>query len=497
MLLLVPICGLVCQPIIGSYSDRYGSIIGSRTPFLLIVCITTAISSYLFSWGRETSAKFLPGSDPENLTGAAALLAKIFVVFGIVGSGISQDINNACSRSLVVEKVSFDHQSLVNAVAGISGALGSLMSYAVCAMDLPELIGTNRLDQLQLLSIITVVITLLTIIVTIITANEGSTKKTEGGKWDDPLRVIYYTIKKLPKPIRAVCNIQFFSSLPWYPVLFFSSIWVEENTFSAEAITGTDGDRNGNMSNARVASIPLVVFSLSSLIAGLLMPMITPLGYLKNRRKSKFKNYLFKLYNVFAYLGNSVPKVWAFSHLLLFVVLCFTPIRISFYNCLVIMAVLGYAWGIAQWIPFAIISELLIKLKNEPPNLHLYLDSFTETTTDGKTPAKTTSHKNEIIIDNGAILGVHNIYIVAPQLISAFISLGVTHYVDTQFRATGMVSSGWCMLACSPGALVAAYLILKNIPEIDKRYELFKNESVVDSGPMCARIFPPKIFHKK
>lgn len=95
-------------------------------------------------------------------------------------------------------------------------------------------------------------------------------------------------------------------------------------------------------------------------------------------------------------------------------------------------------------------------------------------------------NKLEIMIDSGAIFGVHNVYIVIPQLISAFISLGVTHFIDQNYKSSEPVSAGWCMLASSPGTLVAAYLIMKNIPKLDAQYGIC-DENKENKGVMiCA-----------
>lgn len=93
---------------------------------------------------------------------------------------------------------------------------------------------------------------------------------------------------------------------------------------------------------------------------------------------------------------------------------------------------------------------------------------------------------SEVMIDSGAIFGVHNVYIVVPQLVSALISLGVTHYIDTNFATSTSITTGWCMLACSPGALVAAYLIMKKVPKLDAQYGLCGGEKPEKEAVVCA-----------
>lgn len=383
MLLLVPMCGLVCQPVIGSYSDRCGTRIGSRTPFLLGVSVLTTITSFMFSCAPQVAAFLVPGSNPEKLSGSAEVIAKFMAVIAIVGSGIAQDVNSACSRSLLVDKVPFSQQSLANAFAAISGALGSLASYAICSVDLPEIVGTKKFNQLHLVSLVTSIVSFVTILITVVVAKEDPTPKMPKAKWYDPLKEIIYTVKDLPSPIRTLCNIQFFGSLPWYPILFFSSTWVEQNTYNPNiAVIGEDGMEE-KMSNARHATLPLVIFSLASLLSGLFVPMAVPMSPPNQSWKKGWKRVIYVPYKILSSISSSTPKAWACSHIFLFMTLCVAPIKMGFYSCLFMLALIGYCWGIVQWIPFAILSELLIKLKQDYPymlrsttNLTIQVDHF-------------------------------------------------------------------------------------------------------------------------
>jgi solute carrier family 45, member 1/2/4 len=184
-----------------------------------------------------------------------------FAVFGFYVLDFSINAVQACCRSLIVDLSPLDNQNSASAWAGMMVGLGNVFGYFFGFIDLVYAFPAFGDTQLKVLCIITIFILDLTIFINCVHAVEiANTLESPKGSVFEPLLQIYDSWKTLPMPIRKVCNAQFFAWIGWFPFLFYSSSWI--------------GGRFGGSIDAREGSFGLLLFSLISLIAGFVLPII-------------------------------------------------------------------------------------------------------------------------------------------------------------------------------------------------------------------------------
>ncbi|KAJ9124826.1 hypothetical protein QFC24_003195 [Naganishia onofrii] len=176
-----PLSGLIMQPIIGVLADRSRSRFGRRRPFMLAGCVVSVFAMMLLSWAREVA----------EWCGGGRKLAIGLAVWAIYLIDFSINAVQATDRALVVDILPPSQQEKGNAWAGRMFGTGSLAGFYV-----------RKSSQLNMKSTI---------------------------------HSIWKNIFTLPPAIRSICYAQFFAWIGWFPILFYTSVWVGE-IYTREAI---------------------------------------------------------------------------------------------------------------------------------------------------------------------------------------------------------------------------------------------------------------------
>jgi solute carrier family 45 protein 1/2/4 len=145
-------------------------------------------------------------------------------------------------------------------------ATGHLIGYAAGTLDLVGIFGTSFGDtQFKKMALIAGLGLIFTVGVTSWAVTE---RVLISGKDADakigPLEIyrkISSALLHLPPRIQAICWVQFWSWIGWFPFLFYSSTWVGETYFRYDAPHDPkdSGDALGDV--GRIGSMALVVFS--------------------------------------------------------------------------------------------------------------------------------------------------------------------------------------------------------------------------------------------
>jgi solute carrier family 45, member 1/2/4 len=135
--------------------------------------------------------------------------------------------------------------------------------------------------------------------------------------------VIYKTLFSLPNRIRAICFIQFFAWLGWFPFLFFSSTWVGEVYQRYDQPNEPKGDTKDRPKDAvadiaRVGSMALVLFACMSLIGSITLPWIVkkPASDPQNKEPPPKYELLNKILKAIKPYKPSLSMAWMVSHIL-------------------------------------------------------------------------------------------------------------------------------------------------------------------------------------
>jgi len=133
----------------------------------------------------------------------------------------------------------------------------------------------------------------------------------------------------------------------------------------------------------------------------------------------------------------TLPLLWRSSHILFAVAMFSTYSAHTVSTGTALVAIVGVSWALTQWVPYAIIGQEIASM-NE---LHCAEDHWDETVP--QRPAL------------GTILGLHNSFIAAPQILaalacSALFKLFEVLHVDDSF--------GWVLRCAGISGLAAAWM---------------------------------------
>ncbi|WFD00614.1 hypothetical protein MYAM1_003365 [Malassezia yamatoensis] len=263
VLMAGPLSGLLVQPVVGIFSDHCTSRWGRRRPFILgglLLCLAAllclAIASNLARIHGPVTSTF----------------GIILGIVGILGIDISVNTLSAAHRALVLDMLSAEDQDMANAWATRFSNLGSVLGYLVGDLDLSNGLDLDQLSVLTLCAGVLLVLTHLTLFVLLeepLLAGIQPIPKTGFFRvLSDLFWHLYHTGRSLPRSIWDLFQIQFFSWLAWFPILYYSSSWVAEIYHAASEQTA------GELSEAarRTGSFALMCYALTALVASVVLP---------------------------------------------------------------------------------------------------------------------------------------------------------------------------------------------------------------------------------
>ncbi|KAG8868305.1 hypothetical protein FRB97_002557 [Tulasnella sp. 331] len=228
-----PLSGFIVQPIVGNIADRSKSKYGRRRPFMFYGCIVCIISFLLLSFARMFAGIFVYGPSRGN-----DLLTQLLAVFAMYSVNFAVNVVEAANKTIIIDILTGDQQASANAWAARMGGIGAICGFFVTQVDLVLIFPYFGQTQLQILSILGGIVLLVTHGVTMLCVQEVPLETTDlssnlhgGSGFVQALRSISSipkTFVTLPKPIRQLCWIQFFSWIGWFPAAFFATTWIGE-----------------------------------------------------------------------------------------------------------------------------------------------------------------------------------------------------------------------------------------------------------------------------
>lgn len=226
-----PLTGMIVQPIIGHYSDKTWTRLGRRRPYFLAGAVLTSLALILMP-----NAAMFTAFAPAMFIGAGMLMI------------MDASINIAMEpfRALVADLLPSEQRtlgfSIQTSLIGIGALLGSWLPYI-----LAEWIGISKTapagevpDNVIFSFYIGAIVLLITILWTIIRTKEyppeayiDETNPDKAIQGSSGLKEIWFDIKHMPKTMRQLGLVQFFS---WIALF---SMWVFTTPAVAVHIYGT------------------------------------------------------------------------------------------------------------------------------------------------------------------------------------------------------------------------------------------------------------------
>lgn len=348
-----PLSGLIVQPLIGVLADNSKSRFGRRRPLIGVSAALCCVATLLFGYARPFAGLFTTPGSPSHDS-----LAIWLAVLSIYCIDFSINAVGALDRALLVDTLPPSDQPSGNAWAARMLAIGSVVGFFVGEIDLPQWLPFLGRAQLQDLVVIASLLLIFTHLLTSVCVKErvlvATDSRAKGLK--NEIYNIWNTLTRLPRVIRQICYIQFFSSLAWFPVLFYTTVYIGE--LHKQVSPPPEDDLSAVMLDeeaTRLGARALFYSALVSLAANIIMPffivrakevaMLTPL----QPRKPWLERVQVHL-----------ATLWAFSLFVFALCMAATFIVSSVGGATFIMSVTGFCWAIVQWAPFTLLAEAIL-----------------------------------------------------------------------------------------------------------------------------------------
>ncbi|KAG8915320.1 hypothetical protein FRC01_003705 [Tulasnella sp. 417] len=232
--------------------------------------------------------------------------------------------------------------------------------------------------QLQVLSVVTSIFLMVTHGITSASVTEKVLVKEADGQTKGSVlsifKDIWNNILTLPRVILQICIVQFFSWIAWFPVLFFSTVWVGEiytREMLAKDPSLSPDDPTLQADATRAGSRALLWSSILSLVASILLPFMVhqssfdsdgderPWAGGGGRSKRKDDSWA----RVFQWLKSMrihLATLWMISHLLFAITMGLTYFSTSVDNASALITLTGFSWAVSQWVPFSLLGEAIL-----------------------------------------------------------------------------------------------------------------------------------------
>lgn len=285
---------------------------------------------------------------------------------------------------------------------------------------------------------------------------------------------IYERTVNVPKRIQAICWIQFWSWIGWFPLLFYGSVWVGEIYLRHHA-PNESGDALSKV--GMVGSAALIVHSVTTFITAIVLPwLVTSPGDAEKPaftpRPPESLRGIMQMLTTFS--KPSLLNTWTFGTLVFSISMIFAPAVKSVGFATMLMAITGVSSAIASLaagtyigvevnrlsdaLPTHVEKDLDEKLVPKSPHLRRSSDDF------AGTPSSSTGELS------GIYLGILNIYTTIPQFVGTGISWAVFSIMepglspelakdahpDEHHSVEGVSAVGVCLFIGALSSLIAA-----------------------------------------
>ncbi|ODV59714.1 MFS general substrate transporter [Ascoidea rubescens DSM 1968] len=300
--------------------------------------------------------------------------------------------------------------------------------------------------------------------------NNNNNNNSVSSQFKNFFKKLYLTIKfKLSPQIKLINFVEFFAWIGYFPMLFYTTTYVGE-IYIFQYLNQRKNDGlpplldNSALSQLKEESVrkgsqALLVHSVSSLFIVIFLPLLV------NSNLFNFNTIHTNILSFSFIKSPTVKNFWIISHIIFIICMSSTFFIQNFYQIIIMYCFLGIPWGSALWAPFVLIGEELTRIKHYKTSLKQFILNNNNNDINDILNDQSTSYSsnydndndndndNEIININtnintntnaniniqtnysnkvfnfkkyeheaGIILGIHNIFVAAPQAISSLLS---------------------------------------------------------------------------
>lgn len=363
-----PLSGLIMQPIVGTMADKSRSRYGRRRPVMVAGALAVAALLVVLGWAAEIVGMLV--SSDKMKQEATVVLA----VFSIYALDFAINAVQCSCRSLIIDTLPVPKQQLGSAWASRMVAVGQLVGYAVGALDLGRIFGNAFGDsQFKQVTLISATALLSAISLTSWAVTERVLISDGSQPGDDAstsiratLATIFHTALNLPPQIRAICHIQCFSWIGWFPFLFYSTTWVGETWLRYDAPPSARDVPDLLASIGRIGSFTLILFSIMTFVCSVSLPWLVRSPDEDKQQATGFTPRPPEaLKRLLPFLPKEKPSLltaWTAGHFLFAATIIWAPFVTSINAARLVVAASGLPWALACWAPFTFIGVEINRL---------------------------------------------------------------------------------------------------------------------------------------
>ena len=379
----------------------------------------------------------------------------------------------ATLRALVVDCAPSHQQEDANAWASRLIGAGNIIGHLCAFANLPDLfpfLGNTQFKVLCAIASISLSTTVAISCSCISERNsrqEGQFKTTRGSLAF--IRSISSSFRRLPPLTRQVCEVQFLNWIGWFPFLFYASTYIGQlfvNPILERNPHLTPDELDSMWEDAtRVGSFSLLVFAIVSFVSNTVLPFfITPTASPEatNRDSSTTRAKRFARWLQIPWL--TLRRAWLLSHILFAICMALTFFITSANGGVALAGIVGVSWSLTLWAPFALIS---LDLSRQAQQNRARLRASREVA-DASEAGQALGEANENNDEDqaGIVLGLHNVALCAPQVLSTVISSAIFNLTQRNRGEAGDDSVGWVLRFGVVASLSAAFMTTR----IDERW---------------------------
>ena len=285
------------------------------------------------------------------------------------------------------------------------------------------------------------------------------------------LKSLLHRTLNLPPRMQAICWVQFWTWIGWFPFLFYSSTWVGETYYRYEhpappPTSESDDESHDALGNVgRLGSLALVIFSFTTFTSSILLPYVvrSPKSFGREnftpRPPPSLSKAIQSLLMRSADLQPDLVTTWLLCNLLFAATMVWAPFVRSLAFATTLVALAGVPWAVSSWAPFAEMGVEINRLASGEPiangaptnvifpsgggrNGYAAVQPSMEADTDDDIEMEEARQHRGVISDSvlrlshdddddahpstgelaGVYLGVLNVYTTLPQFVGTFIS---------------------------------------------------------------------------
>ncbi|ODM21431.1 hypothetical protein SI65_02275 [Aspergillus cristatus] len=449
-----PLTGTLVQPYIGIRSDNCRSRWGKRRPFMVLGGTVTVICLLALAWIREIVGTLLGifGVDAQSdKVQLAAIVAAMILMYCL---DFAINTIQAATRALIVDNAPWYQQETANAWASRVSGAGNILGCILGFMDLPKILPILGNTQFQVLCVLTSLSLSVTLLITCIyTQEQVYHEELQAGNTLTPIslvQLIHRSVNRLSSQTRRVFAIQFASWFGWFLFLFYPTTYIGQlyvNPIFDEHHDLPDDEIDKNWVDAtRIGTFALFINAIVSFAASIILPLLIPSGK-EDEANDPGPSWRIPFFKARVGTGLTLRRLWLLSHILFAACMLSTFFISTTGAASVMTGIIGIPWAITSWAPWAFIAaEIGQQDTEQSPESSRHDEESTEGGDTG------------IAGQAGIVLGLHNVFISLPQIVSSLFSSVVFKLLQKPRGEPWDESVAWVMRFGGCVALVAGYL---------------------------------------